>query len=69
MGTHFSTVHSVRISESEEYIASGGKDGIVKLWNFKYSFKNKVIEVGHSKINSIYLSHKDRFVVSGSENR
>lgn len=64
---HTSDINSITFSPDYEYLASGGEDGLIKIWNANTGRVIRTIKAHHSPITTVKFSPERRFILSVSE--
>ena len=61
-----SSIWTVKISDSLEYLAAGGNDLKVRVWKFGTWDVIKVIKAHEKRVSNIVFTPDDRYVISSS---
>ena len=68
---HINSINNFIVSKNYKYFISGGYEGMIKIWDFKMSYKRQLSSqkfIGHSNsISSIVLIEKKSLLVSTSQ--
>jgi WD40 repeat protein/tRNA A-37 threonylcarbamoyl transferase component Bud32 len=66
---HTNGVESVSFSPDGKYLASGSRDGIIKLWNVSDGSLIRTFEGHNDSVHSVSFSPDGRYIASGSDDK
>ncbi len=64
---HYLGVNTLSFSQDDKYLASGGEDGIIKIWDVMSGELIRELDAHYLGVNTLSFSQDDKYLASGGE--